>query len=149
LNLLKSLFRPRDKPQNRIGSAFSFLFGGTTSGKAVNESTAIQTTSVYTCVRLLAEAIAGLPLHLYRYKKEGGKERISNHPLYYLLHCEPNPEMTSFVFQETLMSHLFLWGNAYAQVVRNGRGHAVALYPLLSNKMEVMLMVSIIVKACR
>ena len=57
--------------------------------------------------------------------------------MYYLLHDEPNPEMTSFVFRETLMSHLLLWGNAYAQVVRNGRGQAVALYPLLPNKMEV------------
>jgi len=45
--------------------------------------------------------------------------------------------MTSFVFRETLMSHLLLWGNAYAQVLRNGRGQPIALYPLLPNKMEV------------
>jgi phage portal protein BeeE len=45
-----------------------------------------------------------------------------NHPLYTLLHDEPNNEMTSFVFRETLMSHLLLYGNAFAQVVRNGRG---------------------------
>jgi len=137
MKLLKGLFRSRDKPQNRVGSAFSFLFGGTTSGKTVNERTAMQATAVYACVRILAEAIAGLPLHIYRYRLDGGKERISQHPLYYLLHNEPNPEMTSFVFRETLMSHLLLWGNAYAQVVRNGRGQAVALYPLLPNKMEV------------
>jgi HK97 family phage portal protein len=120
-----------------VGSAFSFLFGGTTSGKTVNERTAMQTTAVYACVRILAEAIAGLPLHVYRYRMDGGKERIPQHPLYYLLHDEPNPEMTSFVFRETLMSHLLLWGNAYAQIVRNGRGQAVALYPLLPSKMEV------------
>ncbi len=97
----------------------------------------MQTTAVYACVRILAEAIAGLPLHVYRYRLDGGKERIAHHPLYYLLHNEPNPEMTSFVFRETLMSHLLLWGNAYSQVVRNGRGQAIALYPLLPNKMEV------------
>jgi len=97
----------------------------------------MQTTAVYACVRILAEAIAGLPLHVYRYRLDGGKERIAHHPLYYLLHNEPNPEMTSFVFRETLMSHLLLWGNAYAQIVRNGRGQAVALYPLLPNKMEI------------
>jgi HK97 family phage portal protein len=45
--------------------------------------------------------------------------------------------MTSFVFRETLMSHLLLWGNAYAQILRNGRGQPIALYPLLPNKMEV------------
>jgi len=68
---------------------------------------------------------------------DGSKERIPQHPLYYLLHNEPNPEMTSFVFRETLMSHLLLWGNAYAQILRNGRGQPIALYPLLPNKMKV------------
>jgi len=137
MNLLKGLFRSRDKPQNRVGSGFSFLFGSTTSGKTVNERTAMQTTAVYACVRILAEAIAGLPLHIYRYRLDGGKERISQHPLYYLLHNEPNPEMTSFVFRETLMSHILLWGNAYAQVIRDGLGRVLGLYPLLPNKMDV------------
>ena len=131
------LFKARDKPQNRIGSSFSFLFGGTSSGKTVNERTAMQTTAVFACVRILAEAVAGLPLHVYRYREDGGKERIPQHPLYNLLHNETNPEMTSFVFRETLMSHLLLWGNAYAQIVRNGRGQPVALYPLLPSKMDV------------
>ena len=54
-----------------------------------------------------------------------------DHPLYYLLHDEPNPEMTSFVFRETLMSHLLIWGNAYAQIIRDGGGRVLGLYPLL------------------
>jgi len=54
-----------------------------------------------------------------------------------LLHDEPNPEMTSFAFRETLMSHLLLWGNAYAQIIRNARGEVIALYPLMPNKMTV------------
>ena len=122
---------------NRIGSAFSVLFGSTSSGKPVSEKTAMQTTAVYACVRILAEAIAGLPLHVYQYNPDGGKQRCASHPLYYLLHDEPNPEMTSFVFRETLMSHLLIYGNAYAQIVRDGRGRPLALYPLLPNKMEV------------
>lgn len=137
MGLFQSIFKARDKPQNLIGSTLSFLFGSTTSGKVVNEQTAMQTTAVYACVRILSEAVAGLPLHIYRYRADGGKERIPQHPLYSLLHDEPNSEMTSFVFRETLMSHLLLWGNAYAQVVRNGRGQVIALYPLLPNKMDV------------
>ena len=66
-----------------------------------------------------------------------GKEKAIDHPIYYLLHSEPNPEMTSFVFRETLMGHLLLWGNAYAQIIRDGRGRVVGLYPLLPNKMLV------------
>ena len=138
MRIFSRLFKARDKPKNSLfGNAYSFFFGGTSSGKVVNERTAMQTTAVYACVRILAEAIAGLPLHVYRYKEDGGKEKALTHPLYYLLHDEPNPEMTSFVFRETLMSHLLLWGNAYAQIVRNGRGQPIALYPLLPNRMEV------------
>jgi HK97 family phage portal protein len=143
MSIFSGLFRSRDKPadghspQNKIGSAFSFLFGGTSSGKTVNERTAMQTTAVYSCVRILAESIAGLPIHVYRYKGDGSKEKVVTHPLYTLLHDEPNPEMTSFVFRETLMSHLLLWGNAYAQIIRDGRGRVLALYPLLPSKMEV------------
>lgn len=139
MGVFSNLFRfhSRDKPQNRVGSAFSFLFGSTASGKAVNERTAMQTTAVYACVRILAEAIAGLPLHVYQLKADGGKERMFQHPIYNILHDEPNPEMTSFVFRETLMSHLLLWGNAYAQVIRDGYGRVLALYPLLPNKMDV------------
>ena len=97
----------------------------------------MQMTAVYCCVRILSEAIAGLPLHLYRYTDSGGKEKAVDHPLYFLLHDEPNPEMTSFVFRETLMTHLLLWGNAYAQIIRNGKGEVVALYPLMPNHMRV------------
>ena len=138
MSLISGMFRKRDAPQNRTaGSSYSFLFGGSTSGKNVNERSAMQMTAVYACVRILAEAIAGLPLHLYKYTDDGGKEKATEHSLYALLHDEPNPEMTSFVFRETLMTHLLLWGNAYAQIIRNGKGEVIALYPLMPNKMTV------------
>ena len=138
MGLFSNIFKARDKPQNRTtGSNYSFFFGGTTSGKPVNEHTAMQMTAVYSCVRILAEAVAGLPLHLYKYTASGGKEKALSHPLYFLLHDEPNPEMSSFVFRETLMTHLLLWGNAYAQIIRNGKGEVIALYPLMPNRMSV------------
>jgi len=135
--VLSRLLNPRASPKNTLyGSAYSFFFGGTNSGKTVNERTAMQTTAVYACVRILAETIASLPLHVYQYT-DRGKEKALDHPIYYLLHDEPNPEMTSFVFRETLMSHLLLWGNAYAQIIRDGRGKVLALYPLLPDRMTV------------
>ena len=138
MGILSGLFRSRDKPENRTsGSAYSFFFGGSSSGKRVNERSAMQMTAVYSCVRILAEAVAGLPLHLYRYQDDGSKEKALSHPLYLLLHDEPNPEMSSFVFRETLMTHLLLWGNAYAQIIRNGRGEVMALYPLMPERMTV------------
>jgi len=138
MKIATGLFRTRSKPQNRTsGSSYSFLFGGSTSGKAVNERSSMQMTAVYACVRILAEAIAGLPLHLYRHGENSSKQKAKDHPLYTLLHSEPNAEMTSFVFRETMMTHLLLWGNAYAQIIRNGKGQVAALYPLMPNRMQV------------
>ena len=138
MGIFSGLFRSRDKPQNRtVGSNYAFFMGGSTSGKPVNERSAMQMTAVYSWVRILAEAIAGLPLHLYKYSDTGSKVKATDHPLYLILHDEPNPEMSSFVFRETLMTHLLLWGNAYAQLIRNGKGEVIALYPLMPNKMSV------------
>lgn len=138
MGIFSGLFRSRDAPKNSTaGSAYRFFLGGSTSGKNVNERSAMQMTAVYSCVRILSEAVAGIPLHLYRYSADGSKEKAADNPLYFLLHDEPNPEMTSFVFRETLMTHLLLWGNGYAQIIRNGKGEVVALYPLMPNRMTV------------
>ena len=76
MKFFTKLFRSRDKPQNlcRFG-AWPFMFGKSAAGQNVNEFTAMQTTAVYACVRILAESIAGLPLHVYKYKGQG-KERV-------------------------------------------------------------------------
>nr|UVY04645.1 MAG: portal protein [Bacteriophage sp.]DAU89375.1 MAG TPA: Portal [Caudoviricetes sp.] len=138
MGIFSGLFKSRDKPtDSTVGSRYTFYMGGSTSGKTVTERSAMQMTAVYSCVRILAEAIAGLPLHVYRYNSDGGKAMALDHSLYRLLHDEPNPEMSSFVFRETLMTHLLLWGNAYAQIIRNGKNEIVALYPLMPNKMSV------------
>ena len=137
INIFSRLFKSRAEPKNSLfGSTYSFFFGSTNSGKTVNERTAMQTTAVYACVRILAETIASLPLHTYM-NTETGKEKAREHPMYHLLSDSPNPEMTSFVFRETLMGHLLLWGNSYSQIIRDGNGKVIALYPLLPDKMKV------------
>ena len=138
MGFLSGLFRSRDAPRNSTsGSAYRFFMGNSISGKRVNERSAMQMTAVYSCVRILSEAVAGLPLHLYQYTDKGSKEKAVDNPLYFLLHDEPNTEMTSFVFRETLMTHLLLWGNAYSQIIRNGKGETVGLYPLMPDRMTV------------
>lgn len=138
MGIFSGLFRTRDAPTNATsGSAYSFFMGTSSAGKSVNERSAMQMTAVYACVRILSESIAGLPLHMYQYEEDGSKTKAMEHPLYQLLHDEPNPEMTSFIFRETLMTHLLLWGNAYAQIIRNGKGEVIALYPLMPNRMKV------------
>ena len=136
MGILSGLFRSRDKPKNAMVGTGWFHVGRSWAGKSVTERTALQQTAVYACVRIIAETIASLPLHFYKYTDEG-KEKDYPHPLYLILHDEPNPEMTAFVFRETLVSHLLLWGNAYAQIIRNGKGEILSLYPLLPNGMTV------------
>jgi hypothetical protein len=113
MNIIKSIFKSRDRPQNHTGDSVGggryFPFGRTWAGKSVTERSAMQTTAVYACVRIISETVASLPLHVYEYT-DNGKERVCNHPLYRLLHDIPNPEMNSFVMREVMMSHLLLWG---------------------------------------
>ena len=92
-----------------------FVFGMSNAGENVDEKSALQIATVYACVRLLAESVAALPLHLYRETNSGnGKERATDHPLYKILYRQPNPEMTSFSYREAVMMHLLLWGNSYS-----------------------------------
>ena len=137
MKFFKRLFHSRDKPKDFFTGGSIFHFGRSSSGQTVNEKTAMQMSAVYACVRIIAEAIAQIPLNVYRLTVDGGKEKDLRHPLFFLLHDEPNPEMTSFIFRETLMSHLLLWGNAYAQIIRNGKGEVVGIYPLMPDRMQV------------
>ena len=76
---LFSIFRSRDKPTNStVGGYYTFYGGTSTAGKRVSQKTAMRMTAVYSCVRILSEAVAGLPLHLYRYTDTGGKEKMMN-----------------------------------------------------------------------
>lgn len=130
--------RSRDRPQNETeGSRFRPYFGNTNANKRVSERTAVSLTAVYACIRVLAEAVAQLPLHLYKITEDGKRVKATDHPLYFLLHDEPNPEMTSFTFREVAMTHLLIWGNFYAQKITNGKGELIGLYPLMADKMTV------------
>ena len=135
-NPFSGFFRSRDKPQNAISAAPTFFFGSSNSGKTVNPKNAVQMSTVYACVRVIAETIASLPLAVYE-DTDTGSQKATDHPLYRILHDEPNPEMTSFVMREVMLSHLLLWGNSYCQIIRTGKNHVASLYPLLPERMEV------------
>ena len=137
------LSKPSDAPKlpdisdNVRDSGGLFVFGTATSGERVDEKSAMQIATVYACVRLLAESVAGLPLHLYKADGEDGKMKARDHPLYKILYRQANPEMSSFSFWESMMTHLLLWGNAFAQIVRDGKNGVLGLYPLLPENVEI------------
>ena len=134
---------PRDAPKvpdirNDVrDSGTLFVFGRANSGEQVDEKSAMQIATVYACVRLLAESVAQLPLHLYKVTDHDGQEKAQDHPLYKILYREPNPEMTRFSYIEAVMTHLLLWGNSYSQIIRDGKNNVLGLYPLLPENVEI------------
>lgn len=125
--------RSIEKPAVPITStSLSALLDGptTATGRSVSASTAMKASAVFACVRVRAETVASLPWPVYRRLSGGGKERDPSHPLYELLHDQPNPEQTAIEFRENLIGHLDLWGNAYAEIDWDARGRVRALYPL-------------------
>jgi HK97 family phage portal protein len=102
---------------------------GSDAGESINDHTALKISTVYSCVRVLSESVASLPVRLLRITPQGRVQELEN-PLHYLLSVAPNPEMTSFVYFETVAFHLSLTGNSYSEIERTADGTPVALWPL-------------------
>lgn len=103
----------------------------TASGQTMTERTAMQLSAVWCAVDLISDAIATSPLCIYeKLPNDGGRREADDHPLYPLLHDQPNEEMTAYTFWKTLISHRLLWGNLYGEIERKGSGETVAIWPL-------------------
>lgn len=105
----------------------------------VNTETALQLSSVWACVKILSESIASLPIKSWEVDKDGKKTPAPDYYLYNVLNGKPNPWQTRQEFFETMMLQLFLHGNAYAAITRNGRGEVLSLLPLMAEQMKVEL----------
>jgi len=135
-NLGRAEYRanPLENPAVPLSSpaVWEWLMGGepTASGESVNETNALQITTVYDCVRILAESVASLPLEVWERGADGGRTKAIEAQAYKLLAIEPNPEMSAYSFKQTFVGCLALTGNTYAQIERNGAGQPIALWPL-------------------
>ena len=109
----------------------------TQSGKVVTAETALRTSAVFACVRVISETVASLPLMVYRPVSGGGKEVFAAHPLYTILHNIPNPYQTHFEFFELATAHVALRGNAYSVIVRDRLNRIKGFVPLDPNSMVV------------
>jgi len=94
----------------------------TASGVRIDADFAMRCSAVYSCVRILSETLAGLPLIVYQRLPDGSRERATNHPIYDLLRSTPNKELTAFEWFEMQMGHLCLRGNAYNEIKPGPRG---------------------------
>jgi HK97 family phage portal protein len=110
---------------------------GSVAGPVMSPANALKSPTVWACVQILSGSVAQMPLKVYRELERGGKTVAREHPLYFLLHDSPNPEMTAFSFKETLISHVLTWGNAFAEIEWSDNGQVRALWPLLPDRMGI------------
>ena len=110
------------------------------SGMRVSPDGALRLVAVYACVRILSETMASLPVVVYRQRKDGGKDRVTDHWLYGLLARKPNRFQNPFEWREMLQGHLALRGNAFCQIIANPKGEITELMPIHPDRvrMEVM-----------
>lgn len=135
--------RSYENPNTNLGNPAAWLvdlFGGdTASGEKVNQDTALTFSAVYACIRVLSETIASLPIHVCYKDGDGSKFIDYEHGVHHLISNEPNSIMTSYSFRETLQTHLCLYGNAYAEIKRNGRGEPLSIKLLMPSDVDVYI----------
>ncbi|PJN31314.1 phage portal protein [Streptomyces sp. CB02613] len=108
------------------------------AGIRVDQDTALTYSPFFAGVRVLSEDLGALPMFLYERLEPRGKQRATSHPLYALLHDQPNPMMSAVQFKETLMGHAITWGNGIAYVVSNKRtGVIEELWPLRPDRITI------------
>lgn len=93
----------------------------TWSAETVNPDVAMQVSTFWACVRLISQQIGSLPLSLYTKRTDGGRDETTDHPLYKILHDQPNADHTSVEFWEGVAAGLCLFGNSFAEKVTSGR----------------------------
>lgn len=140
INRLKNIFGVESKSLANPSPELLALFGSTptTSGAVVTTDSAMRCTTVYACVKVIAESVAQLPLHLYRRTADGGKERANDHPLGELLHDQPNEWTSAYDFRLFMQTALCLHGNAFAFINR-ADGKIFELIPIPSPSVEVVV----------
>ncbi|NBW14511.1 MAG: phage portal protein [Caulobacteraceae bacterium] len=131
------LWLPTSEYESRNWDYESGGYGGNRnpSGVRIDPETALRSTVVLACVRVLSSSVAGLPLHLYRRLPNGGKEIAREVPLYRILHERPNGWQTSYEWREQIMLHLLTHGQAFVEIA--GAGPATQLIVLHPSRMQV------------
>lgn len=111
--------------------------GMSLAGAPVTADTALHISAVWACVRLISQSLASIPLVIYRRRPDGGRERAEQHPLYRLLHDQPNNAMTAYEFRRLLTTHALLTGNGYARMLPGPRGPVDRLIPIHPSRVHV------------
>ncbi len=123
-------------PDNALGNYNDFSVIKDKSVAVVNPNVALTYSTIFACVRVIAETIATLPLFLYKVKGNN-KVKAREHNLYSILHDAPNLECTSVSFFESLITQILLTGNGFAEIIKDNFNNILELHILDANKIRV------------
>ncbi|MFB0845756.1 phage portal protein [Paenibacillus oleatilyticus] len=104
----------------------------------VKGKNALKIDTVYSCVRILSESVAKLPIKVYQ-EDENGVQRATRHPVYQLLKLRPNPYMSAYDFWKCIEAQNNLYGNAYASIEFDRKGRIVGLWPMDSSRVKIVV----------
>jgi HK97 family phage portal protein len=142
MGLLEELLQPRTAYRSGVtvnDERFwtSSVGGRASSGINVTPETALTSSAVWACVRMISESIATMPVIVYRRRSDGGKERAPSHPLYSVLHDAPNGIQTAFAWKRVMMVHALLYGGGFSLIVPGPRGAVDTLQLIHPNNVDI------------
>ncbi len=123
------------QPQKPVGARFPF-FRRSRAGELVDHDRAMALTAVWDCVRIISESLAALPWQVFSRRADGGRDRQADQVVEELLNFEANSETSAMDFRATLIAHVLLWGNGYAEIDKTRTGRILALWPLAPDRVE-------------
>lgn len=129
-------FKRSREPEQRNYIDYALSLNLDSKAVVVTPETALTFSAVYAAVRVISETIAQLPFNYYK-KSEDGRDVYKESPLQFLVHDEPNGYQTKYVFFETLINTLLLYGNSYAYIERDTRGVPIALTLIHPDNVQV------------
>src|SRR4051794_28724811 len=127
-----------ENPATSIAEALSSEWDRLTSaGVSLTEEQAACVPDPFASIQALSQDVGRCPLKLRRLSDDGKHEDATDQPMWEILHDLPNPEMTAYSFRLEMQRQLLTHSRAYAEIVRNGRGEIVSLWPLDSRYMTI------------
>ena len=123
------------KPQKPNAFRFPFIRRAR-AGEIVDHDRALTLTAVWDCVRIISESLSALPWQVFNRRADGGRDRQTDNAVEDLLNFKANPETTAIDFRATLIAHVLLWGNGYAEIEKTKRGRIIALWPLAPDRVQ-------------
>lgn len=133
---IRALFARVTKADDPSSSGRTWFGGRTTAGVYIDGDTMLKNAVVWACVQYLTRAVGQLPWRVLRELPNGGNERAITHPVDWLIHKRPNPEMGAMTFRQTLLAAALTRGNGYAEIQRDARGIPIALWPIATDRVQ-------------